>query len=52
MCGITGWVSFGRDLTRERGALDAMTRTMRAGAPTPAAPGPAGTRRSATAGWP
>ncbi|MFE9411216.1 asparagine synthase (glutamine-hydrolyzing) [Streptomyces sp. NPDC006704] len=28
MCGITGWVSFGRDLTRERGALDAMTRTM------------------------
>ncbi|GAB2963052.1 asparagine synthase (glutamine-hydrolyzing) [Saccharothrix stipae] len=28
MCGITGWVSFDRDLTREREILDAMTRTM------------------------
>ncbi len=28
MCGITGWVSFDRDLTRERETLDAMTRTM------------------------
>ena len=28
MCGITGWVSFDRDLTRERDTLDAMTRTM------------------------
>ncbi|MDX2592458.1 MULTISPECIES: asparagine synthase (glutamine-hydrolyzing) [Streptomyces] len=28
MCGITGWVSFDRDLTAEAGALDAMTETM------------------------
>jgi asparagine synthase (glutamine-hydrolysing) len=28
MCGITGWVSFDRDLTRERETLDAMTQTM------------------------
>src|SRR4051812_44998294 len=28
MCGITGWVSFDRDLTRERDTLDAMTQTM------------------------
>jgi asparagine synthase (glutamine-hydrolysing) len=28
MCGITGWVSFERDLTRERDLLDAMTQTM------------------------
>lgn len=28
MCGITGWVSFDRDLTREQATLDAMTRTM------------------------
>src|SRR5689334_21175459 len=28
MCGITGWVSFDRDLTRERQTLDAMTATM------------------------
>jgi asparagine synthase (glutamine-hydrolysing) len=28
MCGITGWISFDRDLTREREALDAMTQTM------------------------
>ncbi|TCO47422.1 asparagine synthase (glutamine-hydrolyzing) [Actinocrispum wychmicini] len=28
MCGITGWVSFDRDLTRELETLDAMTRTM------------------------
>jgi asparagine synthase (glutamine-hydrolysing) len=28
MCGITGWVSFDRDLTREQDTLDAMTRTM------------------------
>ncbi|GAB3109546.1 asparagine synthase (glutamine-hydrolyzing) [Streptomyces calidiresistens] len=28
MCGITGWVSFDRDLTRERETLDAMTGTM------------------------
>ncbi|HEX9339028.1 MAG TPA: asparagine synthetase B, partial [Pseudonocardiaceae bacterium] len=28
MCGITGWVSFDRDLTREQGTLDRMTETM------------------------
>jgi asparagine synthase (glutamine-hydrolysing) len=28
MCGITGWVSFDRDLRGERAALDAMTETM------------------------
>ncbi|MEU5534378.1 asparagine synthase (glutamine-hydrolyzing) [Streptomyces sp. NPDC020362] len=28
MCGITGWVSFDRDLTTESTALDAMTETM------------------------
>ncbi|MFF7749308.1 asparagine synthase (glutamine-hydrolyzing) [Streptomyces sp. NPDC007971] len=28
MCGITGWVSFDRDLTTEFTALDAMTETM------------------------
>ena len=28
MCGITGWVSFDRDLTRHRADLDAMTATM------------------------
>jgi asparagine synthase (glutamine-hydrolysing) len=28
MCGITGWVSFDRDLTRHRPDLDAMTATM------------------------
>ncbi|MEU2966044.1 asparagine synthase (glutamine-hydrolyzing) [Streptomyces ardesiacus] len=28
MCGITGWVSFARDLGTERAALDAMTETM------------------------
>ncbi|MFE9749551.1 asparagine synthase (glutamine-hydrolyzing) [Saccharothrix saharensis] len=28
MCGITGWVSFDRDLTRERETLEAMTGTM------------------------
>jgi asparagine synthase (glutamine-hydrolysing) len=28
MCGITGWISFNRDLTHERDALEAMTRTM------------------------
>ncbi|MGP2436139.1 asparagine synthase (glutamine-hydrolyzing) [Streptomyces sp. JW3] len=28
MCGITGWVSFDRDLRAERAALDAMTETM------------------------
>ncbi|QQQ79212.1 asparagine synthase (glutamine-hydrolyzing) [Saccharothrix sp. 6-C] len=28
MCGITGWVSFDRDLTREGETLEAMTRTM------------------------
>ncbi|MEU4743866.1 asparagine synthase (glutamine-hydrolyzing), partial [Actinosynnema sp. NPDC023658] len=28
MCGITGWVSFDRDLTRERETIDAMTQTM------------------------
>ncbi|GAA2983851.1 asparagine synthase (glutamine-hydrolyzing) [Kitasatospora sp. NPDC006786] len=27
MCGITGWVAFERDLTAERGVLDAMTAT-------------------------
>jgi asparagine synthase (glutamine-hydrolysing) len=28
MCGITGWVSFGRDLRQEKEVLDAMTETM------------------------
>jgi asparagine synthase (glutamine-hydrolysing) len=28
MCGITGWISFGRDLRQERDVLDAMTATM------------------------
>jgi asparagine synthase (glutamine-hydrolysing) len=28
MCGITGWVAFDRDLTRERALIDAMTATM------------------------
>jgi asparagine synthase (glutamine-hydrolysing) len=28
MCGITGWISYDSDLTRERATLDAMTRTM------------------------
>jgi asparagine synthase (glutamine-hydrolysing) len=28
MCGITGWVSFGRDLRAERATLDAMRATM------------------------
>jgi asparagine synthase (glutamine-hydrolysing) len=28
MCGITGWVSFGRDLRTEQAGLDAMTATM------------------------
>ncbi|MEU6894892.1 asparagine synthase (glutamine-hydrolyzing) [Streptomyces sp. NPDC046557] len=28
MCGITGWVSFDRDLTQQRVRLDAMTETM------------------------
>ncbi|GAA3167858.1 hypothetical protein GCM10020001_111980 [Nonomuraea salmonea] len=28
MCGITGWISFDRDLAREHKVLDAMTETM------------------------
>jgi asparagine synthase (glutamine-hydrolysing) len=28
MCGITGWVSFGRDLRSEQATVDAMTETM------------------------
>ena len=28
MCGITGWISFDRDLTRHQADLDAMTATM------------------------
>ncbi|WP_045866388.1 asparagine synthase (glutamine-hydrolyzing) [Streptomyces sp. WMMB 714] len=28
MCGIAGWVSYGRDLAQERGTVDAMTETM------------------------
>ena len=28
MCGITGWVDFGRDLRAERPAIEAMTSTM------------------------
>src|SRR6201998_2464919 len=28
MCGITGWVDFSRDLTRERASIEAMTATM------------------------
>ncbi len=29
MCGVAGWVSFDRDLTRERPAIEAMTHSMR-----------------------
>ena len=28
MCGMTGWVDFSRDLTRERSVVEAMTETM------------------------
>ena len=28
MCGITGWVDFGRDLRTERDTIEAMTSTM------------------------
>ena len=28
MCGITGWISFNRDLARRRDVVDAMTQTM------------------------
>jgi len=28
MCGITGWVDYSRDLTKERAVIDAMTETM------------------------
>ncbi|MFD5767460.1 asparagine synthase (glutamine-hydrolyzing) [Streptomyces sp. NPDC127049] len=28
MCGIAGWIDFGRDLTQERAVVDAMTQTM------------------------
>ena len=28
MCGMTGWVDFARDLTRERAVIEAMTETM------------------------
>lgn len=28
VCGITGWVDFGRDLGAERSAIEAMTSTM------------------------
>ncbi|HTU06860.1 MAG TPA: hypothetical protein VMG13_15010, partial [Trebonia sp.] len=28
MCGITGWVDFGRDLRGERATIEAMTATM------------------------
>ena len=28
MCGITGWVDFSRDLTREQAFINAMTETM------------------------
>ncbi|MFI6080335.1 asparagine synthase (glutamine-hydrolyzing) [Streptomyces sp. NPDC051217] len=28
MCGITGWISYGRDLSRERATVAAMTETM------------------------
>jgi asparagine synthase (glutamine-hydrolysing) len=38
MCGITGWVDFGRDLRNERAAIDAMTATM-----TPRGPDAGGT---------
>src|ERR1700758_2956695 len=33
MCGITGWVSFERDLAREQRTLEAMTETMRCRGP-------------------
>src|SRR5260221_12879149 len=33
MCGITGWVSFGRDLRAEQATLEAMTDTMTCGGP-------------------
>lgn len=50
MCGITGWVAFERDLTAERGVLDAMTATQVRRARTPAASTWSRTPRSATAG--
>ncbi len=28
MCGMTGWVDFAQDLTRERAVIEAMTETM------------------------
>lgn len=28
MCGIAGWIDYGRDLTQERAIVDAMTQTM------------------------
>jgi asparagine synthase (glutamine-hydrolysing) len=33
MCGIAGWVDFGRDLTGERPTLDAMTDALASGGP-------------------
>ena len=44
MCGITGWVDFGRDLRNERAAIEAMTATM-----TPRGPDAGGTWCSAHA---
>lgn len=33
MCGMTGWVDFSRDLTREQAVIEAMTETMACGGP-------------------
>lgn len=50
MCGITGWISYDRDLRNETVTVDAMTETMACRGPTPAAPGSRAPRPSATAG--
>lgn len=51
MCGISGWLAFDHDLTKEQATVDAMTGTMAYRGPTPEGPGWTGTWHSATAGW-
>lgn len=50
MCGITGWVSFDRDLRASADTLDAMTQTMECRGPDDRGTWTEGPRRSATAG--
>ena len=52
MCGITGWVSYDRDLTAERATLEAMTETMACAGRTARACGSTSTPASGTGGWP